>query len=278
MPVERIPGANGLSKLKVTDGCGSAEAYLHGAHVTSWIPAGGEEILFLSKTARWGGDASIRGGIPVIFPQFSGRGPLPKHGFARVEEGQWSNADTRSPVATLELRDSARSRAIWPHAFAAALKIALGIRKLSVELSVRNTGDRPFEFTAALHTYLRVGDIGRVRIRGLQGTGFQGEESGWQTRPDTQPEITFPGEIDRVYVDAPGSVSVHDDDLHRVLQVTKEGFSDVVVWNPGPRLAAGLADLGDEYRGMVCVEAVQAAHPVVLEPGARWQGSQTLEY
>jgi glucose-6-phosphate 1-epimerase len=122
-----------------------------------------------------------------------------------------------------------------------------------------------------------VGDIGRVRIRGLQGSGFQDEESGWQTRPDTQPDITFPGEVDRVYVDAPASVSVHDDDLQRVLRVTKAGFGDIVVWNPGPRLAAGLPDLGDEYRRMVCVEAVQADHPVVLEPGARWQGSQTLE-
>jgi glucose-6-phosphate 1-epimerase len=277
MPVDRIPGSNALSKLRVTNGSGAAEVYLHGAHVTSWVPAGGEEILFLSKTARWGGDASIRGGIPVIFPQFSGRGPLPKHGFARIEEWQCSKADTQSPVVTLELRDSAKTRALWPHAFAAALKIALGSRKLSVELSVHNTGDRPFEFTAALHTYLRVGDIGRVRIRGLQGTGFQDEESGWQTRPDTQPEITFPGEIDRVYVDAPASVSVHDDDLKRVLRVTKAGFGDVVVWNPGSRLAAGLSDLGDEYRQMVCVEAVQAARPVVLQPGGRWQGSQTLE-
>jgi hypothetical protein len=58
-------------------------ACAHGGHVLGWTPAGGRPRLWLSPTARCGPGLAIRGGIPVIFPQFAGRGPLPKHGFAR---------------------------------------------------------------------------------------------------------------------------------------------------------------------------------------------------
>ena len=58
--------------------------YLHGAHVTSWVPAGGDERLFLSQKSEFRPGAAIRGGVPVIFPQFGGLGTLPKHGFART--------------------------------------------------------------------------------------------------------------------------------------------------------------------------------------------------
>jgi glucose-6-phosphate 1-epimerase len=40
-------GRNGLPRLRLTTPDGAeAEVYLHGAHVTSWRPAGGEEALF----------------------------------------------------------------------------------------------------------------------------------------------------------------------------------------------------------------------------------------
>ena len=46
-----------------------ATVLLHGAHVVSWIPALGEEQLYLSPTSALGGTAAVRGGVPVIFPQ-----------------------------------------------------------------------------------------------------------------------------------------------------------------------------------------------------------------
>ncbi len=55
---------------------------LQGAHVLSWV-AQGRERLFLSERNVWDGQAAIRGGVPVCFPQFNQRGDLPKHGFAR---------------------------------------------------------------------------------------------------------------------------------------------------------------------------------------------------
>ena len=57
---------------------------LHGAHLLSWSTADGRERLFLSERAVFDGRTAIRGGIPVIFPQFAERGSLVKHGFARI--------------------------------------------------------------------------------------------------------------------------------------------------------------------------------------------------
>ncbi|MBN8488131.1 MAG: D-hexose-6-phosphate mutarotase, partial [Burkholderiales bacterium] len=48
--------------LRAPDGA-QATVLLHGAHLVSWIPAGGEEQLYLSPTAKYGLGASVRGGV-----------------------------------------------------------------------------------------------------------------------------------------------------------------------------------------------------------------------
>src|SRR5512146_3353582 len=80
-------GRNNLPKviLHGPDGA-QAEVYLHGAQVTSWKAADGLERLFLSERSDFLPGSAIRGGVPVIFPQFNELGPLIKHGFARRME------------------------------------------------------------------------------------------------------------------------------------------------------------------------------------------------
>src|SRR4051794_21115769 len=142
---------------------GGAEVRLHGAHVVRWTDASGDELLYLSPRSRFGDGAAIRGGIPVIFPQFADLGPLPKHGFARTSE--WALAERSADSAVLRLADSPATRAVWDHAFEADLRVEAG-DALTVTLAIRNTGDAAFEFTAALHSYLRVGDVRRAAVLG----------------------------------------------------------------------------------------------------------------
>jgi glucose-6-phosphate 1-epimerase len=53
--------------------------------------------------------------------------------------------------------------------------------------------------------------------------------------------------------------------------------SETVVWNPGAVLGAKLADMpADGFRHMLCVEAARIDEPVLLAPGAQWQGWQQL--
>src|SRR5450830_853086 len=63
----------------------------------------------------------------------------------------------------------------------------------------------------------------------------------------------------------------------RELAIETTNFPDVVIWKPGAEKAAELKDMepGGERR-MLCIEAAVVQMPVVLEPGRRWSGTQTL--
>ena len=51
----------------------------------------------------------------------------------------------------------------WPYRYTAELRTRFG-RTLEVSLTTTNTGDEAFDYEEALHAYLVVGDIHRVRL------------------------------------------------------------------------------------------------------------------
>jgi glucose-6-phosphate 1-epimerase len=263
--------------LRADDGA-VAEVHRHGAHVTSWRPAGEtDDRLYLSRRSEFGATAAIRGGVPVVFPQFAAEGPLPRHGFARTS--LWSlGCIAREADGTAEaefvLRDSAETRAVWGGAFKAVLAVTVVERQLAITLRVENVGEKAFSFTAALHTYLRVHDVHDAEIHGLRGTLYR--VSGDRTLvADDADRLLLPDYLDRVYVGAPSPLELRERD--RSLLVEAEGFPDAVIWNPGRERAAGLDDLepGDERR-FVCIEAAAVQTPITLGAGRRWAGTQTL--
>ena len=275
---ERLIGAGGLEYVRLSAADGAvAAAYIHGSHVTSWVPAGGAERLYLSERSVWRTGAAIRGGVPVIFPQFAGRGPLPKHGFARSVAWTYAGAtqDAHGVTARFTLATSPATLAIWPHAFAATLSVGIGGQSLTLTLAVENRDAKPFAFTAALHTYVAVGDIARTAVTGLAGLRYADSAAGGTPAIDQEPAVRFAGEVDRIYW-AP-SAPVRVDDGARTTEIAAEGFTDVVVWNPGAEKGAALADLeADGQRRFVCVEAATVGAPVMLLPNAAWQGTQRL--
>lgn len=248
---------------------------LHGAHVLSWI-AGGQERLYLSPKALIDGKSAIRGGVPVCFPQFNVRGPLPKHGFAR--NLAWTPGPGRREAASgdvvlaLQLLSGAASQAFWPADFQFDLQLTLGPGRLQIDLTARNTGQAAWSFTGALHTYLRVSDIAAVQLDGLDGqacwdalTGQRGPHAG---------SIRFAAEFDRVFR-APAGPLVLQDGASRLQITQSDSFADTVVWNPGADLH--LADMPDDgYAQMLCVEAAQVEAALTLAPGAQWAGWQRL--
>ncbi|MFT4255381.1 MAG: D-hexose-6-phosphate mutarotase [Pseudoxanthomonas sp.] len=276
MQVEPIT-FNGIDAIRLAREGASAVVALHGAQVVSWVAADGRERLFVGERAKFDGVAAIRGGVPVIFPQFGERGTLPKHGFARTLS--WRFHGAQEDEAIFELRNDAAT-AHWPHAFVARLRVGLSATRLTLALQVENTGEAAFAFTAALHTYLRVDDISGVALEGLQGCDYEDSLAGGTLRRENEWEVRFDGAtleegIDRIYNDVVAPLLLRDG--ARELPVEQEGFPDAVVWNPGDHLATRIADLApDEWRRFVCVEAGVVLQPEVLAPGESWEGVQIL--
>ena len=274
------PGMGDLPRIVLTAvDSARADVYLHGAHVTSWRPADRpDDRLYLSARSVFAAGAAIRGGIPVCFPQFAGQGPLPNHGFARVITWILVRAglqDDGSAHASLRLCDSDDTRRLWPHPFALELAVTVSGRALDVSLTVNNTGAAEFAFTAALHTYLDVRDVANTTVRGLAGAGFRDKAQDRDHCLERADVLRIDGEIDRVYRCAPQPLEVASPG--RSLSIRAAGFPDTVIWNPGPVRAKALSDIepGSEA-AMLCVEAVAAAAPVLLAPGAQWRGAQAL--
>ena len=267
-----------MVRASALDGA-SVEVHPNGAHITSWRPAPGhEERLFLSSQSGLADGDAIRGGIPVIFPQFAAEGPLPRHGFARTS--RWAlNEPEREPNGdvrvSLVLTDSATTRAIWAALFRATITVRVGGRRLATTLAVENMGGGPFSFAAALHTYLRVRDVHEAEIIGLHGSRYRGSTSPGEFLFDECETIRVAGEIDRVYVDAAPRLTLREPTRELIVDMT--GFRDVVIWNPGAAKAAVLSDMepGGERR-MLCIEAAVVQTPIHLEPGGSWSGTQTL--
>lgn len=269
-----MPSSPARTRHTITHSSGARlDVDSQGAHLLHWRSASGREPLFLSRTAQWADGVAIRGGVPVIFPQFAGEGPLPRHGFARTLN--WECVETDNGYAHFVLADDDATRAIWPQAFVAELSLTLEREALDIELAVLNRGSTAFSFTAALHTYLRVEDIAAVRIVGLHGRRYRDSARGNAEAVEASAAVAIAGEVDRVYFDTPSPLVIHEGKPQ--LAVGQIGFTDTVIWNPGAERAAGLADLEpDGWRRMLCVEAAAIGRPVTLAPGEQWSGQQRL--
>jgi glucose-6-phosphate 1-epimerase len=257
----------------------SAEIAIQGAHVVSWKRANGEEMLFLSANSALSPGEPIRGGIPVVFPQFANLGPLPQHGFVRTSA--WDVVEvSRDPggsvFALFRTRDTDATRALWPHAFRATLRVTLD-EALSTAITIENTGGESFPFQCDLHTYLRVGDLRKVTIEGLEGATYQDRTAKGAERRERRRPLRITGETDRIYVARPGRLRIRDESRSRTILHDRAGFNDVVIWNPGEekaRTTIGLAE--GEYLTMLAVESAQDVPPVQLAPGSLWSGVQHL--
>ena len=251
-------------------------ARARGAHLMSWTTHGVDR-LWMSPRSHVGQADALRGGVPVLFPQFGTFGDLVKHGFARTAEWRPVRVESEPGRAALafQLTDSEGTRAIWPHPFRARLTISASPTDLTMALTIENQGPDAAPFTGGLHTYLAVADP-QAWVSGLAGCPT------WDGRSTAAPvfggslgdQVAALADQDLVIGAAPQEVLLHDAVLGD-LQITAEGFPNRVVWNPGPGHTLPDVAPGDEAR-FVCIEPV-ALVPITLDPGATWEGTQRLK-
>lgn len=277
--IERMIGRGGLPLIRLSHASGYAAVISeYGAHTLSWTSPEEKELLFVSKAALYQEGKAIRGGIPVVFPQF-GKGPLPPHGFARTR--RWKvvreQVSTNDAVSvTLRLGSDRETEALWPHAFVLELDLVL-TDVLLIALRVQNSGVAPFWFTSAFHTYFRTEDISQVAVKGLHKTTYLDLLKNREVKQEERVDVLIPEAVDRVYTQSPEMLSVVSkaDGIRYV--ITKEGLSDTVMWNPWSEGAKILPDLeAEEYRHMLCVESANVLTPITVQPGALHTSAQIL--
>lgn len=262
--------ASGLIVAEISNRLATASLCLQGAHLMTWQPRSQKQpVVWLSRDAKLAAGKSIRGGAPVCWPWFGAHASesgFPGHGYARtvpwrvVESGSEPNGATR---LTLRLVESDKTRAQWPHACTLELTVIAG-ETLRMELATENTGATDFVIGEALHTYLQIGDIGAVRVKGLEGCDYWDKVGDSTLRKQDGP-ISFAGETDRVYINTAAECVIEDDKLKRRIHIAKSGSLSTVVWTPWVDKANKMGDMGqpDGWREMVCVESVNAIENVV---------------
>lgn len=263
----------------VLDDSNRVEINLHGSTITSWI-SNKEERLFVSEKAIFDNKKAIRGGIPIVFPQF---GPWdnnrPQHGFARTKK--WKIKDeikktSQEVSVSLSLSDDEDTRKLWNYSFELIFEIRLTLNSLKNTLTVINKDSSDFDFTCLLHTYFKLPDIENFRIHDLKTAHFIDKVENGLEKVEQEDSIKIASEVDRVYTNCSKNHRLEISNKTQII-LEKTNFPDTVLWNPWIEKATKMADFGsEEYKIMVCVEPGYVSKRLALKSNETFSASQKL--
>jgi len=265
-------GRGGLPRIQITTPQVEGEMYFHGAQVTSWKPAGNDDVLFLSTKSRWQEGYAIRGGIPICFPWFRAKTDdpnAPAHGVVRTKSWQLESIVEQETgvVVSMSTDSDEQTRRWWPAEFRLVLNVMFG-SELTLDLVCTNTGKTDLCFEEALHTYNRVSDVASVGLQGLDAVQFLDNTDSNRVKVQ-HGDVTIASPTDSAFMGTQNDVDLTDPKFRRHIRLKKVNSLTTVVWSPWREGAARLADLGDgEWTQFLCVEASNIlAASVTLAPG-----------
>ncbi len=242
-----------------------------GAQVLHAALESGLELLYLSPLVDVYPDNPIRGGIPLMFPQFGDSGPLRKHGFVR--DLQWNlvteteDADGKNLSYALDIK--ATDFPEWPFNAALKFNVRLSLQTLSIGLFVQNTGQQAFTFTGGFHPYFAISSRNDILVKGLEGLSFKDSFPG-----DNAYELNADGLVERQYM---GNAEIQFFNGSNWLKITASGFDSWMVWNPGRAGATRISDLPDEdWDKFICIEPIVLSEPKTVLPGDAFKGEMVV--
>ena len=266
--------------VTLTNAHGVAKVSVVGAHVFSYVPVGGEEVLFSVKKPDFTSPDFQHVGIPIAWPWFNMNGEPGTwiHGFARrmkwtvVEKAE--TADVSRLV--LELVSDEATRKVWPYDFRLVCTVTLCDRLL-VSLATWNTGRVPFEITEGLHAFFRVSDIDAAVLRGLDGCVNDGRFS---DRPDVEfhGDLRFHAGEGRVFTPGRGEYVLFDEGANRAICVAARGHRKLILWSIPESSCTGQFS-GDDWKHFACLEpaAIGRECTVMVLPGKRHELSMSVK-
>lgn len=259
-----------LPVVRVQTDLGTLIVSLYGGHVISWVPAGKEEVFYMSPLSGHEGGKPLRGGIPVCWPWF-GKIEMPQHGLART--ALWT-------LESVEEFDGGNAKLLlsfepegW-NGLRVEMEILFG-DELVQRLTTR-AGSTEVVYSEALHSYFNVGDVRQVTVSGLSDIPF--EERAKKGSAASESPLRLRNWMDRIYYPAVGELRLRDESMDRTIVIAREGSRSVVVWNPWDEGAREIADLPDDgWTDFICVETANigpASHS--LSPGEFHTMSHTI--
>ncbi|REL35163.1 D-hexose-6-phosphate mutarotase [Thalassotalea euphylliae] len=256
-----------LAQLVIEHQSCRARVSLYGGQVLAWRPSGQEEVFWLSNSSDYSQGKAIRGGIPLCWPWF-GAHPNAEgagnHGFARNVVWQLSSSEITEAGVELELVwQGENQHPQWPFKTKVVQKLVLG-ETFTQQLTIENQSPDTIEFTGALHSYFAVSNPAQVTIPNLDNVPFDCKLSEQKGQQDSLENSVGP--LDRIYYsDQP--MKIIDAGKQRVINLMPNQVNNWVLWNPGQKTAAGMADVhaGGEQE-YVCLEAANI-QPLTIASG-----------
>ena len=262
-------GKGGFPVIEISNEKAKAKISVYAAQVLSFQPkAASSDLMFVSESAYFQPGKATKGGIPICWPWF---GPDPEgkgrasHGFVRNR--MWTLRSTEAlpsgeTKVCLGVLPSEDTLAIWPYQFDLELEAVVG-DQLSVTLRTQNKGEQAFSITQAFHSYFLTGDIGQVKVLGLDGLAYLDKADGGGEKTQVG-DMAIAAEVDRIYQNVPSELVIEDGDMGRKIRISTTGSKTAIVWNPWIEIAEKMADLSaQDYQQFVCVETANAAVEVI---------------
>lgn len=234
----------------------------------------GSDVLFCSKQALMDGSKPIRGGVPLVFPNFGPpkQGDMPQHGYAR--RNVWTcvkEYDTEAAAGAVweldpsAVKDGLGSQTVSPCTL--RYTVEFSAKQITTTITVCNT-TAAVPFQTLLHTYYTVEnalDATQCFVKGLQGYAVTDKVSPSIVGPIGEAIVAIKAETDCIYSPPAGTKDVEvtiGTGKGRTVSMVAKGVVNgesvpvsCVVWNPYIEKAAALGDFGnEEYKTMICVE------------------------
>lgn len=242
----------------------------YGAHVLSYQNATGRELLWLSDKAKWQDNNAIRGGVPICWPWFgkaaaqfgNEAASLPNHGLVRT--ALWQMTEQHIATDSVAITFTIEFAELPWHKKPVRLNYQV---KLSGVLELQLSCDAVMIQQAALHSYFQVPNAGEAVVSPLPLQCFDKVSNSRLQLTETK--LQFHGEIDRVYPDTAGTLTLcNANQPTPQLRIQQHGHDASVLWNPGSTKAKAMADMhlaaATEF---VCIESASltlAPQPLML--------------
>lgn len=257
---------SGLQLLHIENKVCNGIIALQGAHVLSWVPLSGAEMIWVSEASAYEAGKAIRGGIPVCWPWFGPKANKSSHGFARTNAWKVDEVKEDANQTTVSLSlpvDILLQHVEYAH-LALSINISFG-EQLTVSLSTTNKGQEAVSLSEALHTYFKIHDVEHIKISGLDNATYTDKLNQFSKHTQVGDIIIDKG-TDRVY-HSNKDIVLQNTDNNKIINITAQGSQETVVWNPWVKQTGKMIDMTPNgYRTMVCIEAANVT-PILISPG-----------